>query len=144
MLSSFVASTVKITPLFALCNMSLHLHLECQISNSKLVQQLNSLWIHEINGTILRTLSGQQNGNTSVLTIKYCDYRDMGDYICKWTSVTGEYSNTARVTVNGNNDFLFVIYSFQKNTFVARNVHVYSFYLKSHCICHSLLHNSKN
>ncbi|CAC5357928.1 HMCN [Mytilus coruscus] len=96
------SSTVKITPLFAHCNMSSHLHLECQISESKLVQQLHANWIHEINGTTLRILSGQQSGNTSVLTIKYCDYREMGDYVCKWKSVTREYSNTARVTVFGH------------------------------------------
>lgn len=60
-----------------------------------------SYWTHNRNGNFIKTVPGFINGNKSTLQITFCDYREEGDYICKWKTQFKEYSASSFLRANG-------------------------------------------
>ncbi|CAC5379483.1 FCER2 [Mytilus coruscus] len=94
------STPVILTPPHAICNISSHIDLECAITLEEPPSGFSNMWLHQINGIKLRTFSGMTRENISILQISFCDYREAGDYVCKWITANKEFSSSARVTVH--------------------------------------------
>lgn len=59
-------------------------------------------WIHSRNHQFIKDIVGKVDFNTSTVDIKFCDYREEGEYECIWKSSFKEYSASSIVRSNGN------------------------------------------
>ncbi|VDI12913.1 Hypothetical predicted protein [Mytilus galloprovincialis] len=95
---NLVSRVVSIHPLHISCNVSSTIELECFLTIND-SSNWKSLWLHSIKGNKLEERPGITLGNKSTLTIAFCDYRDIGDYTCTWSSQNKIYSSTHQATV---------------------------------------------
>ncbi|XP_071177618.1 contactin-5-like [Mytilus edulis] len=91
---------VTVQPSNAYCNASTRVNLVCQFAAED-AKDWQTYWTHNRNGNFIKTLPGFVNGNKSILQISFCDYRDEGDYICKWKTEFKEYFASSFVRPNG-------------------------------------------
>lgn len=100
--SFFVLSAVLVylLPQHTSCNISSQITLVCTVK-AKNSSELSNEWVHVRDNTVLRSLKGHIKGSTSKLSVHYCDYRDAGKYICKWSTKEKVYSNQSTVLVEG-------------------------------------------
>ncbi|CAC5420766.1 unnamed protein product [Mytilus coruscus] len=91
---------VTVVPENAYCNASTKLTLLCQhhFNDDK---DWKSKWIHSRNGKFIKDIVGIVDFNTSIVDIKFCDYREEGEYECIWKSPVKEYSAASTVRSNG-------------------------------------------
>ncbi|CAC5405670.1 TTN [Mytilus coruscus] len=95
---NLVSRVVSIRPLKINCDVSSTIELQCFV-NLNHSSNWTSLWLHSIKGNKLQEQSGITLGNKSTLTIAFCDFRDIGDYTCTWSSKNKIYSSTYPATV---------------------------------------------
>ncbi|CAC5391193.1 TTN [Mytilus coruscus] len=91
---------VTVQPSTAYCNASTRVTLVCQFAVED-TKSWQTYWTHNRNGNFIKTLPGIINGNKSTLQITFCDYREEGDYTCKWKTQFNEYSASSFVRANG-------------------------------------------
>ncbi|XP_052075129.1 neural cell adhesion molecule 2-like isoform X2 [Mytilus californianus] len=91
---------VTVQPSNAYCSASTRVNLVCQFATED-AKGWQTYWTHNRNGNFIKTLPGFINGNKSTLQISFCDYREEGDYICKWKTQFKEYSASSFVRANG-------------------------------------------
>ncbi|CAG2202078.1 unnamed protein product [Mytilus edulis] len=94
------AGVVTVVPYEAVCNTSESVELTCVNNDKHLQTEWTAKWIHQLNRIFIRSPSSEVNGNISTMTIKFCDYKDTGTYICEWTSGEKVYKSSAKVTVH--------------------------------------------
>ncbi|CAG2225939.1 TTN [Mytilus edulis] len=90
---------VTVQPSYAYCNTSTRVNLVCQFAAED-AKDWQTYWTHNRNENFIKTLPGFVNGNESILQISFCDYRDEGDYICKWKTQFKEYFASSFVRPN--------------------------------------------
>lgn len=93
-----LARVVSIYPFNINCNVSSTIELQCFLNLNDSSNWTN-MWLHSIKGNSLEARSGITLGNKSTLTIAFCDFRDIGDYTCTWSSNNKIYSSTYPATV---------------------------------------------
>ncbi|VDI73570.1 Hypothetical predicted protein [Mytilus galloprovincialis] len=90
---------VTVRPSTAFCYASTGVTLVCQFAVED-TTGWQSYWTHNRNGNFIKTVPGFINGNKSTLQITFCDYREEGDYICKWKTQFKEYSASSFLRAN--------------------------------------------
>ncbi|XP_063427339.1 B-cell receptor CD22-like [Mytilus trossulus] len=95
---NLVSLIVSIRPLNINCNVSSTIELQCFL-NLNASSNWTSMWLHSIKGNKLEERTGITLGNKSTLTINFCDFQDIGDYTCTWSSGIKIYSSTYPATV---------------------------------------------
>ncbi|VDI48037.1 Hypothetical predicted protein [Mytilus galloprovincialis] len=93
-------SIVTIQPTHANCNASSEVNLSCQLHASDVRGWYNH-WIHSRNDQFIKTVIGSVNGNRSSIEVKFCDYREEGNYICTWKDSQNHYSASATIRSSG-------------------------------------------
>lgn len=86
------------------------MELTCVNKDKHLQTEWTAKWIHQLNRIFIRSPSSEVNSNISTLTIKFCDYKDTGTYICEWTSDEKVYKSSAKVTVHGKGMNIIILY----------------------------------
>ncbi|XP_076114605.1 neural cell adhesion molecule 1-like isoform X1 [Mytilus galloprovincialis] len=121
-----VSGVVTVVPHEAVCNTSESVKLTCVKKDKHLQTEWTAKWIHQLNRIFIRSPSSEVNGNISTMTIKFCDYKDTGTYVCEWTSGEKVYKSSAKVTVYGLPVFSFTDIVVLNKTSVNLDVYFYS------------------
>ncbi|VDI54840.1 Hypothetical predicted protein [Mytilus galloprovincialis] len=121
-----ISGVVTVVPYEAVCNTSESVELTCVNKDKHLQTERTAKWIHQLNRIFIRSPSSEVNGNISTLTIKFCDYKDTGTYICEWTSDEKVYKSSAKVTVHGLPVYSFTDIAVLNKTSVNLDVYFYS------------------
>ncbi|VDI59761.1 Hypothetical predicted protein [Mytilus galloprovincialis] len=91
---------VTIMPVKVYCNASTKVTLTCKLHVVESGGWQN-IWTHSRNDKYIKTVSGKVILHTSSVEIKFCDYREEGDYTCTWKNSLNEYSTSSMVKSNG-------------------------------------------
>ena len=84
-----------------LCDTSSRIEIECTLNTVGAVPQY---FIHTSGSKKIRTLTGTRINNRYTLTIPFCDYQDIGDYTCYWSTEVSGFAiikKTTTLTVKG-------------------------------------------